>query len=503
MNPFSTRQYIIGGIISLVFFIYLSRLFYIQIIDNTYKYSAENNSQRYVTQYPSRGLIFDRHGNLLIGNEAAYDLMLNPQELKAFDTAEFSNIIGISIEQVKENIHKAKVYSHYKSSPFMFQVSDITYAILQEKLYKFPGFYVQPRTLRKYNSNLAAHLFGYVGEVDSSIIRKDNYYQMGDYIGMSGIEKAYEKYLRGKKGVTIYLVDVHNRVKGSFQNGRFDTAPVVGKNLISTIDAGLQEYGEKLMKNCRGSIVAIEPSSGEILALVSSPTYDPQLLVGRVRSKNYNELKQDIRLPLFNRAIMPKYPPGSPFKLLNAMISLKEGVVSTETQFACYLGYTAGPIHVACHPHPSPLDMPHAIQYSCNAYFDNVFRRIIENPKFNRQPEAYDEWRNYIMSFGFGKKLNSDFPNELSGNIPSSKYYDKIYGKNGWKSLTIISLAIGQGELGVTPLHLANFAATIANRGFYFIPHTIRKIQDLDTIESRFTQPHFTDLDSILFQCDC
>jgi len=499
MNPFSTRQFIIGGIITLVFFIYLVRLFYIQIINSTYKYSAENNSQRYVTQYPSRGLIFDRHGKLLIGNEAAYDLMLNPQELKAFDTAEFCNIIGISTEQVKENIHKAKVYSHYKSSPFVFQVSDITYAILQEKLYKFPGFYVQPRTLRKYNSGIAAHLYGYVGEVDSSIIKKDSYYQMGDYIGMSGIEKAYEKYLRGKKGVTIYLVDVHNRIKGSFQNGRFDTASVVGKNLISTIDAGLQEYGEKLLKNCRGSIVAIEPSSGEVLALVSSPSYDPQLLVGRVRSKNYNELKQDIRLPLFNRGIMPKYPPGSPFKLLNAMISLKEGVVSTETQFTCYLGYTAGPIHVACHPHPTPLDMPHAIQYSCNAYFDNVFRRIIENPQFSRQPEAYDEWRNYIMSFGFGKKLNSDFPNELSGNIPSSKYYDKIYGKNGWKSLTIISLAIGQGELGVTPLHLANFAATIANRGFFYSPHTVKKIQDLDTIESRFTQPHYTAFDSSYF----
>jgi penicillin-binding protein 2 len=499
MNQYSTRQFIIGGIIVLVFFIYIIRLFYIQVIDKSYRNSAENNSQRNVVQYPSRGLIYDRKGRLLVCNEAAYDLMLNPQELRAFDTSEFCNILGISKDQVIDGIQKAKNFSHYKSSPFIYQVSDLTYALFQESMYKFPGFYAQPRTLRRYTGKIAAHLFGYVGEVDSSVIKKDSYYQIGDYIGMSGMEKSYEKVLRGKKGVTKYLVDVHNRVKGSFQNGMFDTASVIGKNIVSTIDAGLQEYGEKLMANCRGSIVAIEPSTGEVLALVSSPTYDPQLLVGRLRSKNYGELKQDNRLPLFNRAIMPKYPPGSPFKLLNAMIGLKEGVVTQESQFSCYLGYTAGPIHVKCHPHPTPLDMPHGIQYSCNAYFDNVFRRIIENPSYTRQSEAFDAWRNYILTFGFGKKLNSDFTNELSGNIPTSKYYDKIYGRNGWKSLTVISLAIGQGELGVTPLHLANLAATIANRGFYFIPHTVRKIEGLDTIESRFTNKHFTAFDSTYF----
>ncbi len=502
MNQYSTRQYFIGAIIIIVFFIFLSRLFYIQIIDEEYKYSADNNSQRYVTQYPSRGLIYDRKGRLIVCNEAAYDLSLNRQELKPFDTVELSKILGLEVDQFKRLLNKIKSNKEYifKTAPFLNQLSDSTYALLQEKIYKFPGFFVQPRTLRKYNKKIAAHLFGYVGEVDSSIIKKNAYYHIGDYIGMSGMEKAYEEKLRGKKGVNIYLVDVHNRVKGSFQNGRFDTAAIVGKNLISTIDAELQEYGEKLMRNFKGSIVAIEPSTGEILAMVSSPTYDPQLLVGRVRSKNYSLLKQDPRLILFNRAIMPKYPPGSTFKLINAMIGLKKGTANLESTFPCYLGYTAGNVHVNCHQHPSPLNLVHAIQYSCNAYYTNEFRHIIDNPNFSDVADALDDWRNYVISFGFGHKLDTDIPNEVTGSIPNSQYYNKIYGKNGWRSLTIYSLGIGQGEIGITPLQMANYAATISNKGYYYIPHTIKKIEGYDTIDHRFYQRHYVSIDSGYFK---
>jgi penicillin-binding protein 2 len=501
MNPFAVRKFIIGGIIVLVISIYIIRLFYIQIIDETYKFSADNNSQRYVIQYPSRGLIFDRNNKLLVCNKAAYDLMLNRQELKPFDTAELANIIGIEKDQLKRILIRIKNNQEYvfKPAPFLNQLSDSVYAILQEKLYKFPGFFVQPRTLRKYTTKLAAHLFGYVGEVDSSIIKRNAYYQMGDYIGMSGIEKAYEKELRGKKGVTIYLVDVHSRIKGSFQSGRMDTSAVFGRNLISTIDADIQEYGEKLMSNFKGSIVAIEPSSGEILAFVSSPDYDPQLLVGRERSKNFNILKQNIQLPLFNRAIMPKYPPGSTFKLMNALIGLKEGVINKETMFSCLPGYVAGIIHVGCHIHPTPLDLPHSIQHSCNAYYCNVFRRIMENPAFPSQADSYNGWRKLLMTFGLGQKLNTDLPNELSGNIPLAGYYNKIYGRNHWISLTVISLAIGQGEVGVTPLQMANMVAAVANRGYYFIPHTVKSIQGIDTIDSRFKTKNFTAFDSALF----
>jgi len=502
MNQYTNRQYIIGAIIVIVFIIYLSRLFYIQIIDDEYKYSSENNSQRYVTQYPSRGLIFDRKGKLLVCNEAAYDLNLNRQELKTFDTVELARIVGLDIEQFKRLLNKIKSNKEYvfKTAPFLNQISDSTYALLQEKIYKFPGFFVQPRTLRKYSKKSASHLFGYIGEVDSSIIKKNQYYRMGDYIGMSGMEKAYEEVLRGKKGVSIFLVDVHNRVKGSFQNGRFDTIPTFGKNITSTIDGDLQEYGEKLMRNFKGSIVAIEPSTGEILAMVSSPTYDPQLLVGRVRSKNYNTLKQDPRLILFNRAIMPKYPPGSTFKLINAMIGLKKGTANLESTFPCYLGYTAGNVHVNCHSHPSPLNLIHAIQYSCNAYYTDEFRHIIDNPNFSSVADALDDWRYYVMSFGFGHKLDTDIPNEVAGNIPSSQYYNKIYGKNGWRSLTIYSLGIGQGEIGITPLQMANYAAIIANKGFFYIPHTVKKIEGCDTINHRFYQKHYTFIDSSYFE---
>jgi penicillin-binding protein 2 len=498
-NPYSDRRYTISAIFLAVFFIYVIRLFYIQIIDKSYKLSAENNSQRHVTVYPARGLLYDRNGQLLVYNEAAYDLMVDPMQLKPFDTVQLTKILKVDSLMVRNSINAAKKYSRYKPSVFLRQISAATYAELQEKLHVFSGFYVQPRTLRKYFCPSAAHLFGYVGEVDSSIIKKDPYYQMGDYIGISGIEKSYEAELRGKKGMQIMLVDVHNRVKGSFQDGRYDTVAITGKKMTCSIDSRIQTYGEKLMRNKKGSIVAIEPSTGEILCLVSSPGYDPELLVGRERARNYRKLLFDPLKPLFNRALMAKYPPGSTFKVINALIGLQEGVITPDSRFGCAQGFSIGNLHVGCHPHGSPLDLRGGIQISCNAYFCNVFLKIIGNPETPTTKQAYNNWRNYVMAFGYGQKLGTDFPNELAGNVPTAEYYDKVFGKDHWRGPTVLSLGIGQAELGVTPIQLANLAATIANRGFYYTPHVVKRIEGRDGIDAKYTTRHYTGIDSSFF----
>jgi len=501
MNPFSGRKFLIGFIIIGSAIVLMVRLFILQVLDPSYKFSATNNSQRRVTQYPARGLIYDRNNELLVYNEAAYDLMINPPQLTEFDTTEFCDLLDIGKEQVIKKINEALGYSRYKPSIFIKQVSSESYAILQEKLYKFPGFFVQPRTLRKYPRPIAAHVLGYVGEVDESTIESDEYYQMGDYVGISGIENSYENVLRGKKGVKIYLVDVHNRVKGSFQDGKLDKTAEFGSDIVSTLDADLQLYGEQLMQNLRGSIVAIEPSTGEVLSLVSSPNYDPSLLVGRIRTMNYRKMAIDTLKPLFNRALMAKYPPGSTFKVVQTLIGLEENVVSPRTTFYCDMGYRAGRVRVGCHYHFSPLNLIEAVQNSCNAYFCSVFRRVIEDKKFNSQREAFENWRKHVVSFGFGQKLNTDFLNELNGYVPSTDYYDRYYGKNGWKSLTIISLAIGQGELGITPLQMANMTAIVANRGHYYIPHIVKKIEnDEFSIDPRFKEKYYTTIDTSLFE---
>ncbi len=496
MDQLNARKYIIGILIVLVSIIFVVKLFALQVVDSSYKFSAENNSQRYVTQYPARGLIYDRDGDLLVYNEAAYDLMVNPAQLASFDTLALTSLLSIEPEQLRESLVKARNYSRYKPSIILKQLSSKKYAVLQEKLYQFPGFFVQPRTLRTYSDTVAAHLFGYVGEVDNKAIQDNPYYQMGDYIGISGIEKAYEKYLRGKKGVNIYLVDVHNNVKGAFADGKYDTAAVFGQNLVSTIDIDLQRYGEQLMQNKTGSIVAIEPSTGEILSLISAPTYDPDLLVGRVRTSNYKKLANDTLKPLFNRALMAKYPPGSTFKVINALIGMQEGVVGYNSKFYCDMGYYAGGLHVGCHSHYSPLNLPQSIQNSCNAYYCNVFRKIIDDPKFPTVDDGFNNWRNHVISFGFGDKLNIDLLNEASGFVPQTSYYDRYYGDNRWNSLTIVSLAIGQGELGITPLQMANMTAAIANRGYYYTPHIIKEIQNLPMINPRFTRRFNTTIDT-------
>jgi penicillin-binding protein 2 len=496
-DAFINRKYVIIALIMLASAALMIRLFIIQVIQDAYRLSADNNVLRYVTQYPARGLIYDRNGKLVVFNQAAYDLMVIPTQIGVMDTALFCNELGITIASFKERIKAARNYSRRAPSIFLKQISAETYAKFQEKIFIFPGFYVQPRTLRKYSRPVAAHLLGYVSEVDEDQIRKDPYYKPGDYIGKLGIEEAYEKELRGTRGVKIYLVDVYSRVKGSYAGGSMDTVAVQGTDIISSIDLDLQEYGEKLMQKKTGSIVAIEPETGEILALVSSPDYDPELLVGRVRSENYKKLSEDTILkPLFNRAFMASYPPGSTFKPINGLIALQEKVITPSTEFGCQNGY----LFVACHTHSSPLDLKGAIMNSCNSYFCQTYRRILENPRYGSVSEAFDKWKGYLDEFGFGKKLEADFVNELPGLIPSAAYFNRYHGKDGWKALTVISLAIGQGEIGTTPLQMANMTAAIANRGFYYIPHVVKSIGNNHNIDTSFTTKHRISIDSVNFE---
>jgi len=492
------RRYIITGIVILVFVAIGIRLFHIQIIDSSYRMSASSNVLRHITEYPARGLIFDRNGKLLVHNTVAYDLMVVPHQVSAFDTVEFCSILGVSQEFIENELKKAKKHSSFRPSILLKQLSAENYAVLQEKLFKYPGFYVQTRSLRAYPEKSAAHILGYVGEVDDRIIHSNPYYKMGDYIGISGLENTYEDELRGKKGVSIYLVDVHNRIKGSYADGRFDTLAVLGENLHITIDADLQKYGETLMQNKIGGIVAIEPSTGEILAAITSPTYDPNLLVGRPRTENYRVLESDTVKPLFNRALMAMYPPGSTFKVVNALIGLQENTVTPQTQYECYGRYPIGR-GVGCHSHFSPTNLIESIQVSCNTYYCNVFRNIIDKPAFGGVEQGFTAWKNHVESFGFGKKLNVDQPNELGGIVPSIEFYNRYFRKGGWNSLTILSLAIGQGELGATPLQMANLAATIANRGEYYTPHYLRGLGDGNFKEARFLMPHSTTIDSVWY----
>jgi penicillin-binding protein 2 len=470
-----------------------------QIIDESYKISAQNNSQRRQTIYPARGVIFDRNNKILVYNEPAFDLMVIPNQTKEFDTIDLCNILEINPQLLRLILQKAWNYSKYKPSIVIPQLSMETASLIEEKLYKFSGFFLQSRTLRKYPKPIAAHLLGYVGEVDDKIIQQNPYYKMGDYIGISGIEKTYEEFLRGKKGVSIYLVDVHNKIVGKFANGKYDTSATPGYNIITSIDLELQEYGELLMRNKKGSIVAIEPQTGEILSLVSSPSYNPSLLVGRKRTKNYNNLLKDTLKPLFNRALMAKYPPGSTFKIVNALIGLQEGVLTPQTTFSCSKGFSMGNIKVGCHPHPSPLDLIQSIQFSCNAYYCNTFIKILTNRKYKTTEEAFNKWREYVISFGFGQTLGTDLSYELKGNVPTSNYYNKYFGKNRWKPLTIISLAIGQGELGITPLQLANYTCILANRGYYYTPHIVKKIEGVNWDDSKFKVKHYTKIDTKYF----
>ncbi|MDP4205270.1 MAG: penicillin-binding protein 2 [Bacteroidota bacterium] len=485
MDRYSGRRFVIGGICVVVAFVFVAKLFVLQIMNPEYKQYADRNVLRRIVQYPSRGLIYDRNGKLIVYNQAAYDLVVIPREVKSFDTLEICSILEIQKQELVDGLKKAKDFSRYRPSILVSQISSMQYAILQERLFRFPGFFVQLRSLRQYEHKTGAHFLGYIGEVDAELVKKDSYYKPGDYIGKSGIERFYEKELRGRNGVSFYMVDVHNQIKGPYMNGKLDTLAQRGKNLTTSIDVGLQEYGEQLMRNKVGSVVAIEPSTGEILCLVSSPTYDPSLMIGRSLSKNYSKLVTDSLRPLFNRALMSQYPPGSIFKIAQGLIALNNNLVTWDTGFPCNKSL------VHCHNHPAPNNMGLAVQYSCNPYFYQVFKRIIETGrypnKFLDSEYGLDRWRSQMLNFGFGQKLGLDLPGEKKGSLPSSKLYNKLYGEHRWAFTTIYSLGIGQGEVMVVPVQMANLAATIANRGYYITPHVVKKIDNRsDMITQKF-----------------
>jgi penicillin-binding protein 2 len=473
------------------------RLFYIQVIDSSYKISAASNVLRRQINYPARGLVYDRNHKLIVYNQAAYDVLVTPREMKAFDTLTFCRIAGVDKSELVSEIKKARSYSLYKPYPIIKQLSSHRYAALQEQLFKFPGFYIQARTLRQYPATIASHILGFIGEVDQKKIDDDRYYESGDYIGISGIEQAYEAELRGVKGISYMMVDVHQRVKGSFENGKLDTVAVIGKNLISTLHADLQAYGERLLAGKVGSIVAIEPKTGEIMILASSPTFDPGMFVGRERTKNFLALNHDPLKPMLNRAITSSYPPGSTFKVADAIIGLEEGLLGPEVRYSCN-GPRSSPIKCT-HNHETPLPLESAIRESCNSYFFQAFRAIIN--KYPNAEDGYEAWRNHLADLGIGHRIGGDLTAENAGSVAKTTYYDRIYGRSHWNVMTVRSLSIGQGELLLTPLQLANMVSVIANKGYYIAPHVVRSIQDIDRSERELSfEKHVTTANPYSFQ---
>jgi penicillin-binding protein 2 len=494
---FAQRNIII--IILSVAGILLIRLFFLQVIDESYKITATNNALRYDVEYPARGIIYDRNGNILVENVTTYDIMIIPRELKDVDTAELCSVFHLSTNEVENILKGIGKNRDYRAFTFLKQVSPERYAVFQERADRFRGFYSVVRTMRKYPKSLGGNVLGYIQEVDTSVINRDSYYKSGDYIGVSGIEESYEKVLRGKKGVSIYLRDSRNRVVEPFEKGRLDTAAIPGKNIISSIDGDLQEYVQTLMRNKLGSVVAIEPSTGEILALVSSPTFNPATLSGVNRQQNYAELTSNPTKPMFNRAIMSPQPPGSTFKLVNGLIGLDEETLTPNTTCHCGGHYPYGR-GVGCHGHISPVNFRQSIMVSCNAYYCYAFRNILENKKYSSIDKALTAWRDKVMSFGFAQQIGIDLPNEKAGVIASKNLYDRYYGIDRWNSLSIISLAIGQGEIGVTTLQLANMASIIANKGFYYIPHIVKSVGDNERIAPKYYEKQYCDIDEHHFE---
>ncbi|WP_299365968.1 penicillin-binding protein 2, partial [Winogradskyella sp.] len=495
------RKLLLITTVLLVGLVFIARLFYLQIYGG-YEYDIfEDNAIRKVYNYPKRGYVYDRNGKLLVANQPSYDVMVIPREVEPMDASElneFCSLLRITLEEYNKKLDRAKNYSPRLPSPFVPQLSKTDYAVLQEKMHKYEGFYIQKRSLRSYQTTIGANVLGDIGEVNRTIIKRQPYYKLGDLIGKQGIEKTYEKTLRGIKGIQFIQKDRFNKNIGPYKNGTFDTLPKPGKDITITIDSRLQAYGELLMTNKRGGIVAIEPSSGEILAMVSGPSYNPNLLVGRDRSKNFNKLYKDsIAKPLFDRGLQAMYPPGSPFKTLNALVALQEGVVTTEERFSCAMGYRYGNRKMGCHVHRSPANMNIGIYESCNAYFANVYRRIID--KYDSPAEGMDNWSKHIKSFGLGNYLNNDLSVGQPGKVPTAATYDRGYGKNRWYTTFTISNAIGQGEVLATPIQLANMAAAIGNRGYFYTPHIIKEIEG-DTIPSKFTTPRYTTIDKQHFE---
>ena len=480
--------------------ILISKLFVIQIIDDRYKLDADNNSMVYSIIYPTRGIIHDRNGKILVGNKVAYDLLVTPREVEEFDTLGLAKVLDVSPDVIRDKMAEYRRNRRrigWQSVVMLKQIPQETYMKFAEVAYRFPGFRGQARSIREYPYNAGGNLLGYVSEVDANFLKRHpDEYKSGDYAGMTGIEAAREKELRGEKGYTIWLRNSKNKIESRYRDGEMDKEAIPGKDITTTIDAELQHYGQMLMQNKVGSLVAIEPSTGEILTMVSSPGIDVEMLANI--GQHYGEISSNPYKPMFNRAVQAPYPPGSVFKLVNGLIGLEEGVVTPATHYPCSMGYKFGKNKLGCHAHKSPLSFEESIMMSCNAYYCYILRDLLENGKYGSIGAAMDKWQEYVKSFGFGQKLGSDFPSELGGFIPGSGYYNKIYGKGGWKATTVISLSIGQGEIGTTPLHMANLCATIANRGYYYIPHIIKDSENVN-IEEKYKERHYTMVDTTHF----
>lgn len=488
------RKYIIGGFITLIVALFIYRLFSIQVAEDKYKENAISNAFLRRTIFPARGLIYDRNGKLVVFNQPTYDVMLIPKDVgENFDSVTLCKTLGITMEQLRQkwaDMKNPKLnpgYSAYTPQKLISQLTQEDYGRLEEKLYLFPGFFVQKRTIRQYNYPIASNILGNIREVNAEDVKRDTYYRAGDYTGDLGVERSYEKALRGVKGVEILMKDASGRIKGKYEEGRHDVAPESGKNLTLSIDIDLQRYGESLMQGKIGAIVAIEPSTGEILALVTSPNYDPSLLIGRDRGKNYASLVKDPYKPLYDRALQGAYPPGSTFKPTQGLIFLQEGVVNLSTAYPCYRGYVNG-MRVGCHGHGSPISLKPALQTSCNAYFCWGLKNFID--KSGTTPgKQFEKWKNYMVEMGYGYPLGVDLPGESRGFIPNTKYYDDSFRGPNWRANSIISISIGQGEVLATPIQIANLCATIANRGYFYTPHVVKAISD-STIDAKYRQRH-------------
>ncbi|MEG2365652.1 MAG: penicillin-binding transpeptidase domain-containing protein [Alistipes sp.] len=492
------RMRVLQGVVLVIFLIIGVRLAVLQLFSPKYKELSKANVLRHEVQFPPRGEVLDRNGEFLVQSRECYDLMVTYREIgrSGFDTTRFCSVTGISREKLEAGLKNARLRPR---APYMIA----NFMPKEDKLRfdecNFRGFYTVYRTVRQYPRKVGGNLLGYVGEISSEMLKRYPEYKIGDYVGMSGVESAYEPELRGRKGVRIREIDTHGTIKGSYMNGRYDSVAVAGKYIVCTIDARLQLFAEELMKGKVGAAVAIEPSTGEILMMVSSPTYDPDELVGRERGNRYMEMLRNKRRPLFNRAVSARYPPGSTFKLVQGLIGMQEGVLRPTDQHACHQGYQVGKLSMKCHAHSSPLDLYYAVSTSCNAYFCYVFRDILDNPKYGSTKKGFEVWKEYVESFGFGRKLDSDFRGEGDGYVPDRDFYDRRY-KGAWNSLTVLSLSIGQGELGCTPLQMANLAAIVANRGYYYIPHIVKKIEGQDSLDSRFYKKHYTKVESKYFE---
>ncbi|MFV5687070.1 penicillin-binding protein 2 [Flavobacterium sp. ZT3R25] len=487
------RKLLLPSLIIVAASLLVMRIFYLQIIDDSFKLKSDNNAIKIKYDYPERGYIYDRNGKLLVANQASYDIMVIPRDVKDIDTSEFCQLLDITKEDFIKRMAKAKVYSPRLPSVFLPQLNKSEFAAFQEKIRKYEGFYFQKRSLRDYEVDFGANVFGFITQVNEKLVAKNPYYNSGDLIGRQGVEESYEDILRGIKGVKYFQKDKYNREIGSYKEGRYDTIAVQGEDINLTIDAELQKYGEELMINKRGGIVAIEPKTGEILALVTAPSYDPGILVGRQRSKNYTLLYHDsIAKPLYDRGLLAEYPPGSPFKILTGLVALQEGVVNEQTTFMCHHGFSyARGRFMKCHGF-GPHQLHNGIYNSCNTYFASAYMLTIN--KYAKPAYAVDVWSNHVKSFGLGQFMGYDLPTGKKGNIPDSKTYKKIYPNGGWRSTTIVSNAIGQGEVLMTPIQLANMMATVANEGYYYTPHIIKKIEG-HKIDKKFTTKHVTTID--------